>query len=50
MNGEWVERGEMGYWGFVDNETDEGVWDKYFNEMWDSLPDDTLLTLVDCHI
>lgn len=48
--GEWIEKGEMGWWATVSNEKEEGDWLKEFNDMFDSLPDDTLLTLVDCHI
>jgi hypothetical protein len=48
-DGQWYERGAMGWWGMVaDDKGDE--WPKQFNELLDSLPDDTLLTVVDCHI
>ena len=50
MNGEWHERGKMGWWACVSNEKDEDVWFSEFNKLIDSLPDDTLLTIVDCHI
>lgn len=46
----WYERGEMGWWGCVGNEKDKGLWSREFNVMMDSLPANTLLTLVDCHI
>lgn len=49
-DGKWYERGEMGWWGISTNEKDEDDWNKEFNELINSLPDDTLLTLVDCHI
>lgn len=49
-DGEWFEKGNMGWWGMVSNETDQNEWDVKFNQMLDELPDDTLLTIVDCHI
>lgn len=48
--GEWVEKGSMGWWGCVSNEKDSDVWNKVFSDYFDSLPDDTKITLVDCHI
>jgi hypothetical protein len=48
--GEWVERGEMGWWGMVNDEKEEKAWNKQFKEFIKSLPDNTLLTTVDCHI
>lgn len=49
-DGEWVERGSMGWFGIVSDEEDYVVWDKRCREIWDSIPDDTMVTLVDCHI
>lgn len=49
-DGKWHERGEMGWFGVSTNEMDESEWCRQFMEMIDSLPDDTLLTIVDCHI
>lgn len=46
----WMERGEMGWWGAVANEKDKSEWDREFNKMRDALPDDTMLSIVDCHI
>lgn len=50
MNGKWYERGEMGWWGNVSNEISEEEWNKQVSELIDSLPDDTILSLFDCHI
>lgn len=50
QNGEWYERGKMGWWGMASNEEDEDSWDKKYWEMIESLPDDVQLTVVDCHI
>lgn len=46
----WHERGSMGWFGMVSDEKDEGEWNRQFNELLDGLPDDALLTVVDCHI
>lgn len=48
MNGEWFEKGEMGWWGIVSDEKDD--WHDQFVKLIDNLPDDTLLTIMDCHI
>lgn len=47
-DGKWYERGQMGWWGVVSNEKDG--WDYEFKKLFDSLPDDTLLSVYDCHI
>lgn len=49
-DGEWHERGSMGWFGCVSDEKDKGSWLREFASLIDSLPDDALLTLVDCHI
>jgi hypothetical protein len=46
----WIEKGDMGWFGIVTDEMDQNEWDVKFNQMIDELPDDTLLTIVDCHI
>lgn len=48
--GQWFEKGEMGWWACVSNEKDQNDWNRQFNELLDGLPDDTVLTVVDCHI
>ncbi len=50
LNGKWYERGEMGWWATVSNEKDAETWLAMFHKMIDELPDDTQLTVVDCHI
>lgn len=47
---QWYERGKMGWWAMVSDEMDEGEWSRRFSELVDSLPDDAILTVVDCHI
>ena len=49
-DGQWYERGEMGWWGVVHDEKDEDVWLTQFSQLWDSLPPDTLISAYDCHI
>lgn len=49
-DGEWYEKGKMGWFGVSSNEMNSDDWEEQFNELLDSLPEDTLLTIVDCHI
>ena len=49
-DGEWVEKGKMGWWGVVHNEKLQYDWSGKFLEMFLELPDDTLISMVDCHI
>lgn len=50
IDGEWVARGEMGWFGMSRDDLDRETWGTKVAETIDGLPDDTLLTLVDCHI
>lgn len=47
---QWFEKGSMGWWGCVSDEKDQDAWNAEFAKLIDGLPDDTLFTLVDCHI
>lgn len=51
-DGEWHERGEMGWWGCSSDTPEEAAnWEEDFYNKWiKDLPDDTLITIVDCHI
>lgn len=49
-DGKWHERGSMGWWGCVSNEMDTDAWNEQVQRLYDDLPDDTMLTIVDCHI
>lgn len=49
-DGKWYERGCMGWWGTVSDEKERDVWNTEFEKLVMGLPDDTLLTVVDCHI
>lgn len=48
--GEWVERGEMGWWGVVTDEKDPESWGKQKAAIRAGLKPDEWLTVVDCHI
>lgn len=49
-DGKWYEKGEMGWWASVSNEKDLEEWIKQFNELLNSLDDNTLISIYDCHI
>jgi hypothetical protein len=49
-DGEWYEKGEMGWWGCVSDEKDPEEWNNQFNKLLEELPEDTLLSVFDCHI
>ena len=50
LDGEWHERGRMGWWAIVDGEKPESEWGDEFKGWLDGLPDDTWLVNVDAHI
>lgn len=47
---QWIAKGEMGWWGMSNDTESQADWNRKVNEMLDALPDDTLITIVDCHI
>jgi hypothetical protein len=47
---QWYERGRMGWFACVSDEMDPAEWARQFDQMFDALPPDTQLTIVDCHI
>lgn len=47
-NGSWHEKGNMGWWACVSNENPD--WHEEFNNLLESVPYDSWLTIVDCHI
>jgi hypothetical protein len=47
-DGQWYERGKMGWWACVSDEKNN--WEEEFNKLLESISEDTLLTVVDCHI
>lgn len=48
VDGKWLEKGDMGWWACVSNENEN--WADDFIGILDRIPDDKLLTVVDCHI
>ena len=48
-DGEWIARGEMGWFGFSRDDV-EADWPALWRKALDSIPDDHLLTVTDCHI
>lgn len=46
----WYEKGKMGWWAMVSNEKDPNEWNREFNKLIDSVSDDALISLYDCHI
>lgn len=49
-DGEWIARGDMGWFGMSDDKVDEAEWRAKIRELIEGLPEDTWLTTVDCHI
>ena len=47
-NGIWHESGSMGWWAIVSDKKSD--WEKIFNDIFNSIDDEELITLVDCHI
>lgn len=50
VDGKWMERGEMGWFGMHTDDVDYATWCARVRELIDGLPDDTILSAVDCHI
>jgi hypothetical protein len=49
-DGVWYEKGSMGWWGMVSNEKNQDDWNSEVSKMIDELPEDTLISVYDCHI
>ena len=49
-NGEWVERGKMGWWGVVHDDSPSEDWHRAAHRIYDTIPGEDILVLVDCHI
>lgn len=50
MDGQWIAKGDMGWFGMSDDKVSQDEWNQRVQDIYDSLPDDTMLTLVDCHV
>jgi len=49
-DGEWVQRGKMGWFGMSSDEQPASLWYDRVSEFVTALPEDRWLTAVDCHI
>lgn len=49
-DGKWHEKGEMGYWAIVHKEKTDAKWNSEVKKLIKSIPDDTLISIYDCHI
>lgn len=49
-DGQWHQKGEMGWWGTSTEEVTQEDWNKQVHELLASLSDDTELYIIDCHI
>ena len=49
-DGEWYEKGEMGWFAITINEMEEDTWRATFEEYINTVEDDCLVTVVDFHI
>lgn len=49
-DGEWIEKGEMGWFGMSDDKYSEDEWEKKFKEFIETLDPESEITIVDCHI
>lgn len=49
-DGEWLGQGEMGWFGMSDDKMEKATWYEQQMSIIESLSDDTLITIVDCHI
>ncbi len=49
-DGVWYEKGDMGWWGMVSDEKEQSNWNAEVANLLADLPEDTLISLYDCHI
>ena len=49
-DGKWYEKGKMGWWAMVADEKDQHTWEEEFKKLLAEVDDDTLISIVDCHI
>lgn len=49
-DGEWYESGKMGWFGIVIDGKDDDVWETEQKKLIEELPDNTLISIYDCHI
>lgn len=49
-DGEWIEKGEIGWWCITLNEQPEDDWNTQFKKYLDTIDSDCLVTVIDFHI
>lgn len=49
-DGQWIERGQMGWFGLASNEKDQKKWSDEFKGLLEGVDPTTQITIVDCHI
>lgn len=49
-DGVWYEKGKMGWWCITSDAKDESAWESELSKLLKDIPEDTLLSLYDCHI
>jgi hypothetical protein len=49
-DGEWYERGDMGWWGITSNEKNEDEWSEQVFRLIVEADDNTMFSMYDCHI
>ena len=50
IDGEWYERGQMGWWACVSNEKDKNVWNEEVTKMLSEIPAESKVYNIDFHI
>lgn len=49
-DGEWYEKGSMGWWGISTNDKAQEMWDEEIVKLLSDVPDYELISIYDCHI
>lgn len=49
-DGKWYEKGKMGWWGITTDEKEQADWNQEFSKLLDSVDEETVLSVYDCHI
>ncbi|MBK6906308.1 MAG: hypothetical protein IPH08_04065 [Rhodocyclaceae bacterium] len=50
IDGEWIERGKMRFFGVVEGDTEQDAWHREAHAIYDKIPGAAILTAVDIHI
>ena len=49
LDGVWHERGKMGWFGQSDDTMTQDEWSEAFMQLFDQIPHDAWISMVDCH-